>query len=114
MADPTLEQLDTVRVNLAGVGRVFLSGGAPLLRRDLREIVDMFSPFILGLPTNTTRGLAMAPRLAGKVGFVNIGFDGGVPRSPGSAATMTMVSTGESTAAGTRHPAPRGRRSVPT
>ncbi|HEV2378076.1 MAG TPA: radical SAM protein [Streptosporangiaceae bacterium] len=76
MADPTLEQLDTFRVNLAGVGRVFLSGGEPLLRRDLPEVVDMFSGFILGLPTNATRGVVMAPQLAGKVDFVNIGFDG--------------------------------------
>src|SRR6266487_1055689 len=76
MADPTLSQLDTVRASLAGVGRVFLSGGEPLLRRDLSEIVDMYSDFIIGLPTNATRGLVMAPRLAGKVAFVNIGFDG--------------------------------------
>jgi len=76
MADPALEQLDTFRANLAGVGRVFLSGGEPLLRRDLPEIVDMFSGFIIGLPTNATRGLVMAPQLAGKVAFVNIGFDG--------------------------------------
>jgi MoaA/NifB/PqqE/SkfB family radical SAM enzyme len=76
MADPTLEQLDVFRASLAGVQRVFLSGGEPLLRRDLPEIVEMFSGFILGLPTNATRGLAMAPRLAGKVDFVNIGFDG--------------------------------------
>jgi MoaA/NifB/PqqE/SkfB family radical SAM enzyme len=34
------------------------------------------APFILGLPTNATRGLMMAPVLAGKVDFVNIGFDG--------------------------------------
>jgi MoaA/NifB/PqqE/SkfB family radical SAM enzyme len=76
MADPTLDQLDTIRASLAGTGRVFLSGGEPLLRRDLPEIVDMYSGFIVGLPTNATRGLAMAPRLAGKVAFVNIGFDG--------------------------------------
>jgi len=76
MADPTLEQLDTFRTNLAGVQRVFLSGGEPLLRRDLPESVDMYSPFIIGLPTNATRGLVMAPRLAGRVDFVNIGFDG--------------------------------------
>jgi MoaA/NifB/PqqE/SkfB family radical SAM enzyme len=76
MADPTLEQIDTFRANLAGVQRVFLSGGEPLLRRDLPEIVDMYSEFIVGLPTNATRGLVMAPRLAGKVDFVNIGFDG--------------------------------------
>jgi MoaA/NifB/PqqE/SkfB family radical SAM enzyme len=76
MADPTVGQLDVIRANLAGVQRVFLSGGEPLLRRDLPEIVDMYSQFIIGLPTNATRGLVMAPRLAGKVAFVNIGFDG--------------------------------------
>jgi molybdenum cofactor biosynthesis enzyme MoaA len=79
MGDPTLDQLDTIRANLAGVQRVFLSGGEPLLRRDLPEITSMYSGFIIGLPTNATRGLAMAPKLAGKVAFVNIGFDG--PRS---------------------------------
>jgi MoaA/NifB/PqqE/SkfB family radical SAM enzyme len=79
MGDPTLAQLDTIRANLAGVQRVFLSGGEPLLRRDLPEITDMYSGFIIGLPTNATRGLTVAPKLAGKVAFVNIGFDG--PRS---------------------------------
>lgn len=79
MGDPTLDHLDAIRGNLAGVQRVFLSGGEPLLRRDLPEITDMYSGFIIGLPTNATRGLAMAPELAGKVAFVNIGFDG--PRS---------------------------------
>jgi MoaA/NifB/PqqE/SkfB family radical SAM enzyme len=79
MPDPTLDQLDVIRGNLAGVQRVFLSGGEPLLRRDLPEVTSMYSGFILGLPTNATRGLAMAPKLAGKVAFVNIGFDG--PRS---------------------------------
>jgi len=76
MGDPTLGKLDTIRGNLAGVQRVFLSGGEPLLRRDLPEITDMYAGFIIGLPTNATRGLVMAPRLAGKVAFVNIGFDG--------------------------------------
>jgi MoaA/NifB/PqqE/SkfB family radical SAM enzyme len=76
MPDPALEDLDVIRANLAGTQRVFLSGGEPLLRRDLPEIVDMYAGFILGLPTNATRGVAMASRLAGKVAFVNIGFDG--------------------------------------
>lgn len=76
MGDPTLARLDTVRGHLSGVQRVFLSGGEPLLRRDLPEIVDMFAEFIIGLPTNATRGVTAAPRLAGKVAFVNIGFDG--------------------------------------
>jgi MoaA/NifB/PqqE/SkfB family radical SAM enzyme len=79
MPDPTLEQLDIIRANLWGVRRVFLSGGEPLLRRDLPEIATMFGGFIVGLPTNATRGLVMAPQLAGKVAFANIGFDG--PRS---------------------------------
>jgi len=76
IGDPTLGQLDAIRANLAGVQRVFLSGGEPLLRRDLPEIADMYSGFILGLPTNATRGLAMAPQLAGKIAYVNVGFDG--------------------------------------
>lgn len=76
MPDPTLDQLDTFRASLQGVPRVFLSGGEPLLRRDLPDIVDMFSGFIIGLPTNATRGVTMATWLAGKVSFVNIGFDG--------------------------------------
>ena len=83
MPDPTLAQLETMRDHLAGVGRVFLSGGEPLLRRDLPD-VDMFAGFIIGLPTNATRGNAMAPRLAGKIAFASIGFDG--PR-----ATFTRV-----------------------
>jgi hypothetical protein len=46
------------------------------MRRDLPDIVDMYSGYILGLPTNATRGLVMAPQLAGKAAFVNVGFDG--------------------------------------
>lgn len=75
--DPTLDQLDTMRANLAGVGRVFLSGGEPLMRRDFGDIVDMYSPdFILGIPTNATRALQHAPRMVGKVAYVNVGLEG--------------------------------------
>jgi len=76
MPDPTLAQLDAIRANLAGTRRVFLSGGEPLLRRDIAEIAGMFSGFVVGLPTNATRGVALAAQLAGKVSFVNVGFDG--------------------------------------
>lgn len=76
MRDPTLEQLAVMSGNLAGVQRVFLSGGEPLLRRDLLDVVGLFSDFIVGLPTNATRGMDAAPRLAGKIEFANIGFDG--------------------------------------
>jgi uncharacterized radical SAM superfamily Fe-S cluster-containing enzyme len=43
LPDPTLTELDTIRANLAGVQRVFLSGGEPLLRKDFGEIVDMYT-----------------------------------------------------------------------
>ncbi|MDG4797186.1 radical SAM protein [Micromonospora sp. WMMD1082] len=77
LPDPTLAELDTIRANLAGVGRVFLSGGEPLLRRDFGEIVDMYSQdFILGIPTNATRGLQHAKSMVGKVAFVNVGLEG--------------------------------------
>jgi MoaA/NifB/PqqE/SkfB family radical SAM enzyme len=76
MRDPTLQQLATMRDNLEGVSRVFLSGGEPLLRRDFTDVVEIFNGFIIGVPTNATRGVGMAQHLAGKVAFVNIGFDG--------------------------------------
>ena len=77
LPDPSLEDLDVIRANLAGVPRVFLSGGEPLLRRDFGEIVDMYhTDFIIGVPTNATRGLQHARAMAGKVAFVNVGLEG--------------------------------------
>ena len=77
LPDPTLTGLDTMRGNLAGVQRVFLSGGEPLMRRDFGDIVDMYTgDFILGIPTNATRGLQHAKNLVGKVAFVNVGLEG--------------------------------------
>ncbi|MGH3812017.1 MAG: radical SAM protein [Pseudonocardiaceae bacterium] len=76
LPDPTPAQLDTMRANLAGVQRVFLSGGEPLMRKDFGDIVDMYSEFILGIPTNATRALPHAERLAGKVAYINVGLEG--------------------------------------
>lgn len=75
--DPTLDQLDLMRANLVGVGRVFLSGGEPLMRRDFGDVVDMYAQdFVLGIPTNATRAHQHAARLAGKVAYVNVGLEG--------------------------------------
>lgn len=71
--DPTLEEIAAIQRNLAGVPRVFLSGGEPLIRRDF---VDIFGDHIIGVPTNATRGHFMAPRLVGKVAFINVGLEG--------------------------------------
>ena len=83
--DPSLADLEQVRDHLRGVQRVFLSGGEPLIRRDFGDIVDMYAEdFILGIPTNATRGLQHAKSMVGKVAFVNVGLEG--PR-----ATTTRV-----------------------
>ncbi|MFD8339981.1 radical SAM protein [Streptomyces solisilvae] len=77
LPDPTLSQLDTMRTNLAGVSRVFLSGGEPLMRKDFVEIVDMYHPHhILAVPTNATYGLQHARHIAGRIAFANIGLEG--------------------------------------
>lgn len=76
LGDPSLEEIETVRNHLAGTRRVFLSGGEPLLRRDFIEIASMFSDFVVGVPTNATRGPQIAKRLAKVVDFVNIGLEG--------------------------------------
>jgi MoaA/NifB/PqqE/SkfB family radical SAM enzyme len=74
--DSSMAQLETMARNLAGVSRVFLSGGEPLLRKDFPEIVDLFSDHIIGVPTNATRGVEQAEKIAGKVAFVNVGLEG--------------------------------------
>lgn len=75
--DPSLDQLDSMRRNLAGVPRIFLSGGEPLMRKDFSEIVDMYhADHILAVPTNATHGLDHARTLAGKIAFANIGLEG--------------------------------------
>ncbi|MFC8428540.1 radical SAM protein [Streptomyces sp. NPDC057253] len=77
MPDPTLNQLDTIRQNLAGVSRVFLSGGEPLMRKDFSEVVDIFHlHHIVAVPTNATHALDHARNIAGKIAYANVGFEG--------------------------------------
>jgi MoaA/NifB/PqqE/SkfB family radical SAM enzyme len=90
MPDPTMEELDTFRGNLAGVRRVFLSGGCscPAGSRCGAATCPRSPPCSPGSSSGCRptlpRGLAAAPDLAGKVAFVNVGFDR--PR-----ATFTQV-----------------------
>ncbi|MFJ8472406.1 radical SAM protein [Kitasatospora sp. NPDC094011] len=78
LPDPTLKQLETIRDNLKGTKRIFLSGGEPLMRKDFGDIVDMYADenFVLAVPTNATHGLQHAKRIAGKIAFANIGLEG--------------------------------------
>jgi MoaA/NifB/PqqE/SkfB family radical SAM enzyme len=77
MPDPTLDQLDTIRQNLAGVGRVFLSGGEPFMRKDFSEVVDIFhGHHIVAVPTNATHAMDHARNIAGKIAYANVGFEG--------------------------------------
>lgn len=77
LPDPTLAQLARMRDHLAGVPRVFLSGGEPLMRRDFPDVVELFAgSFIVGVPTNATRGVQHAASMAGKIAFVNVGLEG--------------------------------------
>lgn len=76
LKDPTLKQLECIKNNLSGVPRVFISGGEPLIRRDIVEITEMYEDFVVAIPTNATRGVHLAPKLAGKAAFINVGLEG--------------------------------------
>ncbi len=78
--DPSLEELVKMRDNLEGASRLFLSGGEPLIRKDFKEVVDIFyGNFILGLPTNAVASESMLRVIKEKIDFVNVGLEG--PRS---------------------------------
>lgn len=76
--DPSIEVLENVKNKLFGVHRIFLSGGDPLSREDIWEILDMYSDSkVLCLSTNCTLVTQkVAEKLAGKVTYVNTGLDG--------------------------------------
>lgn len=78
MPDPTLEEIQQMRDNLCGVPRVYISGGEPLLRKDLSEILDLFyGNFVVGLPTNAViHTPELMQVIKERVDFVNIGMDG--------------------------------------
>jgi len=81
MPDATIEDLIKIKNNLKGVSRVYLSGGEPLLRNDLQDILKIFyKDFIIGLPTNALKVDKKSALFIEKyVDFVTVGLDG--PRS---------------------------------
>lgn len=77
MADPTLEELELYARHLCGVPRVFLSGGEPLMRKDFKEIVEIFKDgHILGLPTNAVASAKNLETIRKNRISVNVGLDG--------------------------------------
>ncbi len=78
ISDPSLSELRKMRDNLMGVPRIYISGGEPLLRKDLPQVLELFyGNFIIGLPTNAIIFTdSLMKILKEKVDFVNIGLDG--------------------------------------
>lgn len=77
--DPSFEALVALKDKLRGVQRIYLSGGEPLLRHDIFDLIIEYRPafHVLGLPTNcmliTDRVCA---QLQGRIDYVNAGLDG--------------------------------------
>lgn len=77
--DPSFSDLEQLRDKLDGIKRVYLSGGEPLLREDIFDIIELYRGNfdILGLPTNCTlMSKEMCNRLKGKINYINAGLDG--------------------------------------
>jgi len=77
--DPSLNELEGLRDKLSGVKRVYLSGGEPLLRGDMFDIIKLYrrSFDILGLPTNCTlMSKEVCKKLKGNINYINAGLDG--------------------------------------
>lgn len=78
----TLNELDTLFSTLAQMGafRLGLTGGEPLLRKDLFDILDLATSHGLH-PCLTTNGLLLTPEIAKKLGerpliWLNVSLDG--------------------------------------
>lgn len=75
--DTPLSAIGEIERKLSSVPRVFISGGEPLIRRDIVDVVELFNErHVVSIPTNATRGPYVADKLSGKIDFVNIGLEG--------------------------------------
>jgi MoaA/NifB/PqqE/SkfB family radical SAM enzyme len=81
-SDPNFQTLEKLKDKLQGVQRIYLSGGEPLLREDIFDIINLYSNSfdVVGLPTNCVLLTEdICQKLKGKIKYVNAGLDG--PRS---------------------------------
>ncbi|MFN4149311.1 MAG: radical SAM protein [Candidatus Sericytochromatia bacterium] len=77
--DPSFDTLLSLRNKLEGVKRVYLSGGEPLLRKDIFSLISKFKETfdIVGLPTNSTHiSKEICLKLKENVSYINAGLDG--------------------------------------
>jgi len=77
--DPSFKALESVKNKLSGVDRIYLSGGEPLLRKDIFDLIELYREGfqVLGLPTNCVYiSQEVCEKLIGKVNYINAGLDG--------------------------------------
>lgn len=77
--DPSYSSLIELIDKLDGTRRVYLSGGEPLIRKDIYSLIDEYSKAfeIVGLPTNSTPlTKENCAKLEGKISYINAGLDG--------------------------------------
>jgi len=77
--DPSFHSLESLKARLKGVSRIYLSGGEPLMRTDIFELIQSYRNdfLVVGLPTNCiyiTR--EVCNKLKGTVSYINAGLDG--------------------------------------
>jgi len=77
--DPSLDEISKMIKNLNGVNRIIISGGEPLLRRDLFSILDMCKNNfdVVAMASNAVNiDLEIAKRLSKYVNYVDVTIDG--------------------------------------
>lgn len=77
--DSSMEEIKLIADKLDGLGRVYISGGEPLMRKDFKEIVEVFSDKVpnVALLTNATLiDKEMAVFLKDKIKYAKVGLDG--------------------------------------
>lgn len=77
--DSSTKDLKFLADQMKGVGRIYISGGEPTLRKDFKEIVDYYSkrfPVVALLTNATLINKELARFLKGKIQYAKVGIDG--------------------------------------